>query len=511
MGMLGKVFGVLVLLLSLAVAGLSWKLAEQRTLFRGHSEALAQGLLQVSKEVGKMDGVDVSAELSKVSYTKAPEGGKESGSLGFEDYRKNQQSVSTGVKALIAAMQTRQTQFEAMAKAVADLGATVGVAKEASINQKGLLTDAEYTKKLDVVRNRAKLVAARDEALRRELAATADKFGVSSGEFSAERFASCAQEGGRFAVVSVFSEFDNVLGLLADQQRGYVATLNDFKNAVDEFSDWNFEASSVSRASAGFVTTSKTSDSDGESARKQYLADLKNKLNVFTADANALNKYLRSLREDKKRLAEQTEELKATAERVQEQKDEMNRKLIEVQASNKKLESENAWARKNLDELKLAKTLNAQKPDPLAGKVVESLKDVNPALACEVTRMELEHNFVIVNANNRQVCPGTRLIVVKGDKKSAGEIVKLEIKECSDYMSTAYVIAGDIKQVKVGDRVELSVEHQVMVKAEADAKAAAEEAKLRAARAAEERRAREAIERRREAERQAGGEVEFGL
>ena len=45
MGILGKIFAVLVLLLSIAVAVLSWKLSDQRKLFRSHSEALAKGLL----------------------------------------------------------------------------------------------------------------------------------------------------------------------------------------------------------------------------------------------------------------------------------------------------------------------------------------------------------------------------------------------------------------------------------------------------------------------------------
>ena len=53
MGILGKIFAVLVLLLSIAVAVLSWKLSDQRKLFRSHSEALAKGLLDVSREIGR--------------------------------------------------------------------------------------------------------------------------------------------------------------------------------------------------------------------------------------------------------------------------------------------------------------------------------------------------------------------------------------------------------------------------------------------------------------------------
>ena len=111
MGILGKIFAVLVLLLSIAVAVLSWKLSDQRKLFRSHSEALAKGLLDVSRELGSLEDVPVEDELQQVSYTPAPDGGKEAGSLGFEQFKSNQQSVSAAVNALkaelLAASDTR--------------------------------------------------------------------------------------------------------------------------------------------------------------------------------------------------------------------------------------------------------------------------------------------------------------------------------------------------------------------------------------------------------------------
>ena len=74
MKILGKVFAILVLLLAVAVAVLSWMLAEQRKVFRAHSEALAQGLLRVATEVSRMDGVDVSSEMGQITYTSGREG-----------------------------------------------------------------------------------------------------------------------------------------------------------------------------------------------------------------------------------------------------------------------------------------------------------------------------------------------------------------------------------------------------------------------------------------------------
>ena len=512
MKILGKVFAILVLLLAVAVAVLSWMLAEQRKVFRAHSEALAQGLLRVATEVSRMDGVDVSSEMGQVTYTKAPAGGKESGTLGFEDFKKNNNSVSSSVDKLLTGIRKRQEQMAAFAATLEATGSVIGVEAAAGVNKEQLLADAEYANKLKTLEDRAKLVRARDEAVRKHLSSLADTFGANGVEVVAKRYAECAQDKAQkhgFSIGKLFREFENSIELLHSQQKLLVEAMLDFEKKVDAFDNWSFDGRSMREVAADFASTSKASDDEGKKAQEKFLQNVKTRLAAYGTDAQALNKFIGDKVKENKSLKDQTTEMRTTVETIQEQKDELSKKMVELQAVNKKMKEQNEWAMKNLDELKMAQHLNDDDlEEPAEKKVVMELKEVDPTLTCDVRHVEPKYNFVIISANNRQLCPGTKLIVLSGNGSETTLKANLEVKECTDILSKAFVTRGDINKLSVGDRVELSVNHETLVKKQEEAKVAAEEAKKRAEREAENERARKAIEARKEAERQnnLGGE-----
>ncbi|MBP5640272.1 MAG: hypothetical protein J6X55_12380 [Victivallales bacterium] len=513
MKLMGKIFAILVLLLAIAVAVLSFMLAKQREIFRAHSEELAAGLLRVATEVKNMNGVDVSSEMSQVSYTKAPKGGKESGTLGFEDFRKNQGSVKSSVDKLIAGLKRRQDQMEAFAATLEKTGNIIGVEAVEGVNKQELLANAEYKKKLGTLEGRAQLVLARDEAVRKYLSQVADTFGLDNAEVDTKTFAACAKDTSQkygFSIGKLFTELDIANELLQDQQEKIVKAMIDFEKKVDTYTDWNFNGGVVSDMSEDFRSTSKSDNDDGKSNRDKYLKKVENKLSSYDSDALALNKFISDKLRENKSLKEQTQEMRNTVESVQEDKEKLSKRLSEVSSQYKVLEGKYKTAEEHVMALNLASQLRKEEEkleeERNNRKKVEELKDVDESLSCDIRHVEPNYNFVIISANNRQLCPGTKLIVLSGNGNETKLKANLDVKECNDYLSKAFVTRGDINQLSIGDRVVLSVDHEALVKKEAQKKADEAEAKLRAEREAEHERARKAIEARKEAERQSNGE-----
>ena len=541
MKIMGKIFAVLVVLLAVAVAVLSWMLAEQRKVFRAHSEALAEGLMKVAAEIKNMEGVNVDDEMGKVTYTKAPDGGKESGTLGFEDFKKNNSSVSSSVSSLIAGIRKRHEQMTAFAETIMALENTIGVEviEGADKNDKrherarDLMKSGEYAEKLKNVEGRARLVIERDEALCDNLGKLADKLGVRKDEVSLDKFRKCEQDNSEFTIGNMFDEFDNAIKLLFIQQNELVKAINDFENGikkkqaeivdelVKEIKDekygedikenggFQFDNREIgSLLTISFMKVSKAND--GAAKRKEHEMDLKAKLAIFSKnDAVALNGFMEKLKKGYVDLNQEAKEQKEIVKNTENQNKELGEKIERLEKDNKKLKEENEWAKKNLEEIKIVNSLiEENNAEPVEKKIVTELKDVDPQLTCEVRYVETKCNFVIISANNRQVCPSTRLIVLSGSGSETKLKANLEVKECTDEVSMAFVTRGDINSLAVGDRVELSVNHEMLVKKQEDAQKQAEAAKKRAAIEAETERARKAIEARKEAERQnaLGGE-----
>lgn len=511
MSILGKVFGVLVLVLSLAIGFLSWQLFEQRKVFRAHSEALAEGLMRVANDVKNKDGVDVTGELAGVTYGKAPDGGKESGTLGFEDYRKNSGSVNTAVGKLLEALNKRQEQMELFAQMLEDTGKAMSIDESLGVNKQNLLTDEQYQAKLNSLSERTKQVMGRDEAVRKMLADVARKVGADEKEVETATYRKCARKDNKYTIATLFTEIGTALDLSDAVKQAYLKSMVDFRDAVVAFDKWNFSQDAIARAEEGYRLTSKAADDEGEAARKKFMSQFKDKLTAFRRDAEALNSFIQETIKSRDNLDRKAADYEVQVQKAEEERDRLRRENQTLQKENAQVRKDYEWAVKVHKEMQLAKKLNEPAADDLSKEVVGGLNAVKSDFSCEIRRVEEEDNFVIISANNRQVCPGTRLIVVNNREGGIGKaLVKLLVKECTDHLSKAYVLSGDVKTVNVGDRVELSVEHAEMVEREAEQKVQAEEARLRAARAEEDRKAREAIERRKEAERKANGD-EFGL
>ena len=153
------------------------------------------------------------------------------------------------------------------------------------------------------------------------------------------------------------------------------------------------------------------------------------------------------------------------------------RKFIRTNALNHRIFNASSFnSKRSINELKTAKQLNAEEPDPLQAPVITALKDVSKDVACDVRKVDKECNFVIISGNNRQLCPGVQLIVINS-KSQDKTPVKLKVKECNDYSSVAYVIRGSISDVNEGDRVILSIDHADQVKQLDDEREAAAAAK----------------------------------
>ena len=491
MGILGKIFAVLVLLLSIAVAVLSWKLSDQRKLFRSHSEALAKGLLDVSRELGSLEDVPVEDELQQVSYTPAPDGGKEAGSLGFEQFKSNQQSVSAAVNALKAAIQKRHEQTQAFAQTLVAMGRHAG---NRSVKADTLCSSADYQASLNQLKASAKTLFDRDQKVRERLDQVADALGVDKGELDPTRFNACAIAEGRFSIEKLFDDFAAAQAAQEKRLVAILSSMGDFRDKLTNYDNWTSELNAdLARI---------TSESD---ARR-----LNDQLKRFVADAAGIDQNLRDLRAAKRRLEEQSEQMKNTVNEVQAEQKRIEENMAKVSKENSLLKEENRQKGRMLNELKTAKQLNAEEPDPLQAPVITALKDVSKDVACDVRKVDKECNFVIVSGNNRQLCPGVLLIVINS-KSQDKTPVKLKVKECNDYSSVAYVISGSISDVNEGDRVILSIDHADQVKQLDDEREAAAAAKRDSELRERERRQAESARRMEQEAKDKDKEDAFGL
>lgn len=489
MGIVGKIFAVLVLLLSLAVAVLSWKLSEQRKLFRSHSEALARGLITVKTELGRLEAIPVDEELKAVSYTAASGSGKEGGSLGFEEYKNNSQSVNTAVKAIVTALEKRQEQVAFLAKTLHQMGQLTGNTN-ATVTEEALRTSEDYAKLGGILTARAKLVQGRDEVLRHRLEQTASAFEVKSNELEAQRFASCAQDGGRFAVESFFDDLDKTQAEIALRYDKTIQTFNRFRERVSAYGDWNFNLPNA----GGKLTAEKFGRMEAEMGK-------------FIEDGDNLNRAMKKLADDVRRRKRVIEEMEKTVAKVQQDLKDEREALDKLTRENEVLKETNEHQKGVIDDFRTAKKLNAVAEDPLKRPVIKELKEVRPELKCDVRLVDAEGNFVILSATNRELCAGVRLVV--NSSRAQEKPVRLQVKECGDYSSIAYVISGKIADVAVGDVVYLSSGHEEQVQHIEETRLAAIREKERAEREAEERATRKRIEQREreEAKKEEGLEV----
>ena len=166
MGKLGKIFGILVLVLAIVVAVFSFLLSKHRDLFKNRAADLADGLVKTGQTLSGGSG-----QSNPVSFTPASGGGKESGNLGWGDYKANPADYKNKIDAVTKLAQSVSDQRTVLSEALANIAATLKAPEDLSITADNLKNLGKYNAAAKALAEHVEEVQKRDEEVRDSLEA----------------------------------------------------------------------------------------------------------------------------------------------------------------------------------------------------------------------------------------------------------------------------------------------------------------------------------------------------
>lgn len=444
MSKLGKIFGILVVVLSIAVAVLSFMVSKHREQFRDRAAVLAEGVSKTGSTLSQGTG---SAVGGSVTFTPAPAGGKESGTLGWNDYKTNASGYKDNIGKVVDLAKKVSDQRNKMSDALKSIGEELKLPADLDVSSESLNNLGSYDGALASMASHIDAVKKRDEALRVSLEnlsgvlkSIGDSFGEEAfytrkvkeggaapakeekkegeeGEEAEEAVpAGKAYEGYQYE--EALAALEGAARKLVERAKDYEACFRDMINAIPKYS-WRTSANAL--------------PSDA----------YKNILKGLVDDAKAINAKIAGLEESlaktKALLDEKTGELKT------------------CEAENAKLQEELKAMTKERDLLKkrldfIGGGSEQVAPEVKEHVVLENVKEVSKDITGNIIGVIKEWNLVTLNLGNDKVVPGLKLAVNQG-----GEYVAtIKIIKCEERVSMGEVILGKVDDIKEGAVVFMS-------------------------------------------------------
>ena len=419
MGKLGKIFGPLVAVLAVAAAVLSFLIYGRQKELRNRAADLAEALNTVVKT---MNSGTQSPDASKISFTKAsPSNPKESGSLGWEDYKK---SLKAGGSAYAGTLKTADSVAKALreqrddyAKNLLDMASTLKYPADGMPDEAGLQAVGSYSGELGKLSEHVAAVSKRDE----EILNNVNDIGalVNSG-VDAERllnrpYDSDSAAPGPYKVEEEFKNLkeavENMMARCDKLAEGYAR----FQGRVKNYS-WKASGAALrnARDARDIARQFETLDRDGDT------------LNTMLADLENVKRENTSLKSQRDELEETINNLKQELQEQTELKQELARRLENLGGG----------------------IANEEAREPLS-----SLDEVDKNLIGHVMTVDAQKGFVVLDLSNKQIVKDARLAVMDGGKY----VATVEVSKVTEYNSIAnYLGRGSIDSIKEGHEVILS-------------------------------------------------------
>lgn len=416
MGNLGKIFGPVVVVLAIAAAVLSFLIANQRLHFRDRAAMLSQGMADTAKILDEGTNSGLS---SAVSFTPAsPSSPKESGSLGWEDYKKSATTQDGSYKKTLSTVQDLAAkvieQRNALTAGILDSARALNYPAEVELNSADLNSLDKYADSTAKMVDHAKAVAERDAAILQKVNEVAGVVNASIDDAILTRPVVTDDSGqtkpGDYKVDEAFGDFKQKVEavltrcqLLSTGVAGAVA-------AIDKHS-WN------------------------EKLRPQTLA---------RANANTLRAQLELLAADCQKI---NDSLKRR-EFLEDEYDKQKSVIGELEEKLTRLESDNE---KQLSRLKkLEERVGFADADQ--GEKVESWDGIDQNTIGKVMRVNKDFGFVVVDLSEKKVMRDVRLAVTRSGKY----VATLAVIKAMPYQSIADLTHGSISDINVGDEIIIS-------------------------------------------------------
>lgn len=446
MSKLGKIFGILVVVLSIAVAVLSFMVSKHREQFRDRAATLAEGVSKTGSTLSQGTGSPVG---SSVTFTPAPAGGKESGALGWNEYKTNAQGYKDNVGKVVDLAKKVSDQRNKMSDALKSIGEELKLPADLDVSSESLNNLGSYDGALASVASHIDAVKKRDEALRvslENLSGILKSIGDSFGESAF--YTRTVKEGGAAPAKEEKKEGEEEEGEEADEAAP----------AGKAYGGYQYEEGLAALEAAARKIVERAKDYES------CFRDMINAVNKYSwrTSANALpsdsyKNILKGLVEDAKGINAKIAGLEEALAKTKALLDEKTEELKTSEAQNEKLQEELKTMTKERDLLKkrldfMGGGSEQATPEVKEHIVLEDAKEVSQDITGNIIAVIKEWNLVTVNLGNDKVVPGVKLAVNQG-----GEYVAtIKIIKCEERVSMGEVILGKVDDIKEGAVVFMS-------------------------------------------------------
>lgn len=412
---------ILITILAVAAAVMSYFLFERRNEFRDRATVLSQTVADIVMNLDEESGTKLRREVD-FEPAIAEEGISESGSLSWQNYRENSEQYEALLDNAVQLSEQVNSHKNYLAEILQEISFELGMTDD-DIAKTSLTETVDQDEYENTAEQITRLVTAYREQNDDFIQTLRNTGNIIDEEIDEEKIKSRKTETTRegdeiktgFQHESVLDSYVDAVIALNTRCSDYASAITDLTSDINAH-DWDTDFDDLD-------------DPD----------DYSNVLTALSRDASDINDKLIELEEKKKQLSranEKLEDAQAEAAKLKEQSEDLSAEKSELE---KRLEE----TREELSEYR--------SEDERVGDVISLEDDVRIAYVNETW------NFVVVNTGGNLLKPGVELAVVRD-----GEfIARLEVTKVTPSTSVANVLQS-VKQgnVQVGDRVITSVKFE---------------------------------------------------
>ena len=442
MGKLGKIFGILVLVLAIVVAVFSFLLSKHRDLFKNRAADLAEGIVKTGQTLSSGTG-----QSNPVSFTPASGGGKESGNLGWGDYKANAGDYKSKIDQVVKLAQSVSDQRNALSESLANIAATLKAPEDLGISAENMNNISKYKDAAQALTAHVEEVQKRDEEVRVSLEALSGLLKATATGFDGDAFYSRksadgsapkpvkkpakksddeeeeeeeksddsdkgASQYGGYDVKNALQTLDQAAKITVDRTNAYKKGYEDLISAIDKY-QWNVTAKDL--------------------AGKDY----KNALSDMVKDAKSINGYIGNLIEQVKKLEREVENFKAKLADREEQISQLKKALADMTTERDQLKKQ-----AELLSMPTAEYKDANAPvEP-----IEKIEEVKIEISGKILDVNEEWNFITMDLGKDQVVPGLKMAV----NQNGSYVATVKITKVEDRVCCAEVVTGRVADIKPG-------------------------------------------------------------
>ncbi|MBO4527281.1 MAG: hypothetical protein J5743_06625 [Victivallales bacterium] len=443
MGKLGKIFGILVLVLAIVVAVFSFLLSKHRDLFKNRAADLADGLVKTAQSLSSGAG-----QSNPVSFTPASGGGKESGNLGWGDYKANPADYKNKIDAVAKLAQSVSDQRTVLSESLANIAATLKAPEDLGITADNLKNLGKYNAAAKALADHVEEVQKRDEEVRASLEALSGILKATAAGFDdngfytrkaadgsapkpAKKPAKKSEDGdeeeeeeqaededkgaaqyGGYDVQTALQTLDQAAKVTVARTDAYKKGYEDLISAIGKYK-WNVTASDL--------------------AGKDY----KSALAAMVADAKEINTKIGDLEEQVAKLKKEVEDFKA---KVADREDQ----IAKLKDDLAKMTAERDQLKKQAELLSMPKSEYKDANAPV--EAIEKMEEVKVEITGKVLIVNEEWNFITLDLGKDQVVPGLKMAV----NQNGAYIATVKITKVEDRVCCAEVVSGRVAEIKPG-------------------------------------------------------------